>query len=332
MTHDEIKQLLAAYCDGDITPIERAWVDEHLSSCPSCRADLADLRISLKLVKNMPEAEPPEWLTSRIMANIADEPVKSSGILQRLFFPLHIKLPLEALAVVLVCVSTYYLTRDASHDIQQVSPVQQRQQPVQAPSELPASPQPQQTELMAEASKSEEPVVSTARTKAIRERSKDTADTDTSSQSPAVTPQPQSTPPIDRAAAKAESASPAPLDTAPAKSLAASSSKAKKSAEHYQAAPPAAAVVKDTVVSGTVKIKLQAQQTSDMQEAVKRAVGQAGGSITAASQDQENRTIRARLPAAKSAELINNLEKSGKVESRPVIPPDRDEIEVEISW
>ena len=332
MTHDEIKQLLAAYCDGDITAVERAWVDEHLSSCPSCRADLADLKISMKLVKSMPEVEPPEWLASRIMANINDEPAKNSSILQHLFFPLHIKLPLEALTILLVCVSTYYLTRDVNHDIQQTPPVKQQTQPLQAPSKLPTDGLTQQSEIMAEAPKAEEPVRS-AKTKVVRERAEETKTQDTSSQSSSVTSLPQSPPQIDRATAKSESAdSPAPVDTTPAKSLAARPAKAKKSAERYQATAPITTVVKDTVASETLKIKLQAHQQSDIQEAVKRAVGQAGGSITAASENQENRTIKARLPAAKSAELINNLEKSGKVESRPVIPPDKDEIEVEISW
>jgi len=40
LTHEEIKKSLSAYCGGDLPSAEWARVDEHLSSCPSCQAEL----------------------------------------------------------------------------------------------------------------------------------------------------------------------------------------------------------------------------------------------------------------------------------------------------
>ena len=39
MTHEEIKILISAYLDGEVTPSEKTIVQEHLSSCESCQKD-----------------------------------------------------------------------------------------------------------------------------------------------------------------------------------------------------------------------------------------------------------------------------------------------------
>ena len=39
MTHEEIKILISAYLDGEVTPSEKTIVEEHLSSCQSCQKD-----------------------------------------------------------------------------------------------------------------------------------------------------------------------------------------------------------------------------------------------------------------------------------------------------
>ncbi|MGH2711132.1 MAG: anti-sigma factor domain-containing protein [Actinomycetota bacterium] len=44
MTHDEIRELLGAYALDAVDPEEHRQVDEHLSSCPRCRAEVAEHR------------------------------------------------------------------------------------------------------------------------------------------------------------------------------------------------------------------------------------------------------------------------------------------------
>jgi len=39
MTHEEIKILVSAYIDGEVTPSEKTIVQEHLSTCESCQKD-----------------------------------------------------------------------------------------------------------------------------------------------------------------------------------------------------------------------------------------------------------------------------------------------------
>ena len=39
MTHEELKILVSAYLDGEVSPSEKIQVEEHLSSCAECQKD-----------------------------------------------------------------------------------------------------------------------------------------------------------------------------------------------------------------------------------------------------------------------------------------------------
>ena len=39
MNHDELKILLSAYIDGEVTPSEKDMLEDHLVSCQSCQKD-----------------------------------------------------------------------------------------------------------------------------------------------------------------------------------------------------------------------------------------------------------------------------------------------------
>lgn len=110
-SHSELRKLLSAYCGGDLAFHEQLAVEAHLKECAACRAELDDLKTTLHIIRTTPEVEPPPWLTSRIMAHVRVEQAEKPGWLKRLFFPLHIKLPLEAVGLLVVCVTGYYLSR-----------------------------------------------------------------------------------------------------------------------------------------------------------------------------------------------------------------------------
>ena len=55
--------------------------------------------------------ESPPWFTQKIMSRVRAEQESTKSILQRLFYPLHIKVPLEAFATVLIAVAAVYLFR-----------------------------------------------------------------------------------------------------------------------------------------------------------------------------------------------------------------------------
>src|SRR5258706_16013360 len=57
---------LSAYLDEALSPAERAAVATHLDGCPSCRARLADLRATSRLVAALPALAPTRSLVPRI--------------------------------------------------------------------------------------------------------------------------------------------------------------------------------------------------------------------------------------------------------------------------
>ncbi len=117
MECSNIKNRLSAYLEGEVSADEKTLIEEHLNSCAGCSADLADLKKTIEYVKEIEEVEPPVWMAQKIMARIRDEGQRKKGIFQRLFYPLHVKLPLEAVAALLVIGVALYVYRDISPEI-----------------------------------------------------------------------------------------------------------------------------------------------------------------------------------------------------------------------
>ncbi|HEX2769531.1 MAG TPA: DUF2275 domain-containing protein, partial [Geobacteraceae bacterium] len=111
MEHAEIRRKLPAYLDNAVATEEKEEIKRHLGRCGSCRGEIADLELTIGYLKSLPEVEPPSWLTAKIMAKVQDETGPRVSLWQRLFFPLHLKLPVEAVALVFLCVTGYYLAR-----------------------------------------------------------------------------------------------------------------------------------------------------------------------------------------------------------------------------
>jgi len=118
-SHSDIQKLLSPYSGNDISSHDRILVEEHLESCPDCRSELTDLQTTLKLLRTTPEIEPPPWLTTHIMANVREQRELKTSWVKRIFFPLYIKLPIEGLALIFVCMTGYYLTQRVETELQQ---------------------------------------------------------------------------------------------------------------------------------------------------------------------------------------------------------------------
>jgi hypothetical protein len=97
-----VEQMLTAYSEKAVTPEQARLIRQHLSSCTKCRESLEDLEKAGELVRNLEEVEPPPWLTQKIMARVRDESGQKISLWRRFFYPLHIKLPIEVFATILV--------------------------------------------------------------------------------------------------------------------------------------------------------------------------------------------------------------------------------------
>jgi len=104
MKHEDIRHKLSEYIDGAVSDNERAAIERHLKSCSECSDALAEIRETIERVRSLEIQEPPVWLTQKIMAQVRVTAEQKKGLFQKLFFPLRVKIPLEAAAMVLVAV------------------------------------------------------------------------------------------------------------------------------------------------------------------------------------------------------------------------------------
>ena len=114
----DVQKRLSAFIEKVVSPKQKALIDAHLKGCKECKRALADLKKAVKYVKKLEAVEPPAWLTKKVMARVRAEAEAKKGILQKIFYPFHIKIPLEAIALLLVAVGTIYIFKSIQPQMQ----------------------------------------------------------------------------------------------------------------------------------------------------------------------------------------------------------------------
>jgi len=115
-----IREKLSAYLEGALPSEEKRLIEEHLNSCQQCSCAVEELKKTGEFLKNLEGVEPPAWMTKKIMASVRAEQEKKRGIFQKLFYPLHIKVPIEALATVLIAVLAVYVFRAVEPEMKSI--------------------------------------------------------------------------------------------------------------------------------------------------------------------------------------------------------------------
>jgi len=101
--------------EGLLDPEETTLVRTHLDSCEECRSVYSELKKAVEHIRELEEVEPPRWMAQKIMARVKEEKEKK-GIWRRLFYPLHVKLPIEAAATLIIAITAIYVFKAAEHD------------------------------------------------------------------------------------------------------------------------------------------------------------------------------------------------------------------------
>ena len=122
----DVQKRLSAYIEKVVSPKQKALIDAHLKGCKKCKRTLADLKKTVTYVQKLDEVEPPPWLVQKVMARVRAEAEAKRGVLHKIFYPFHIKIPLEAIALILVAVGTIYIFKS----------IQPQMQVAQAPIEI----------------------------------------------------------------------------------------------------------------------------------------------------------------------------------------------------
>jgi anti-sigma factor RsiW len=71
----DVQMSTQTYIDGELSAEQATLLEQHLASCPECRAELARLRAVMTALETWPTVVEPEHLTNRIMRQVSTRPV-----------------------------------------------------------------------------------------------------------------------------------------------------------------------------------------------------------------------------------------------------------------
>jgi uncharacterized protein YoxC len=109
MGHNDIRHKLSEYIDGSITDQERTEIEAHLKTCRQCGDALQELQKTIEHIKTVEDIDPPAWMTQKIMATVRAEVGEKKSLFRRLFYPLAVKIPIQAIAVLFLAVTGFYI-------------------------------------------------------------------------------------------------------------------------------------------------------------------------------------------------------------------------------
>ena len=114
MNCNDIDNLLYDYLTERLNPGERKNMEAHLETCELCRGNLAIMRETLPLLDYWTPPEVSEGFADRVLANISPqkEPLWER-VKEKIFFPIHIKLPVHAFAAAAVIFLVVFAYRSA---------------------------------------------------------------------------------------------------------------------------------------------------------------------------------------------------------------------------
>lgn len=110
MNCKRIKELLSAYLDEALELAEKESVEKHLLSCTNCRSEKEKLEKAVSMVRSLKEVEPPTNFLRSVRSRLEQESVLRRWV-RKALFPLPVKIPLEALAAMLIAATIIYISR-----------------------------------------------------------------------------------------------------------------------------------------------------------------------------------------------------------------------------
>lgn len=70
MNHADVRKCMPDYLEGDLSIDRRAVFDAHLDGCEDCRVEMKELRAVPRLLRGLPDVEPPPMLADDVMRRI----------------------------------------------------------------------------------------------------------------------------------------------------------------------------------------------------------------------------------------------------------------------
>ena len=343
MNCHETRERLSDLLDEALAAPERALVGAHLDGCPDCRRELDRLRATVSLLSRVERPRAPVGFVDRVTA--AARPVAWYQRLgRRLFLPLSIKLPAQAVAMLVIAVLGVYLLqrtpelRDATRPELQ-SPAL-RSEPSGTTTAAPTPPPaPSQKDL--KAGKVDSGNVSEPAPRAARE-------TENTVGSKRRLDSPQSSPPstqefkqgfkkeadadrLEKAGSPASQAAPAPA-APPAESPAKSRDATEGQSGALAPAPPAMSAKRQSATSSVLG-RLNVKNRPAAEQGLADLLVRLGGSETGRRQEVGATVVEVLVPEARYADFVSGLTALGAFtpEGQPAaLPTDPPQIRLSI--
>lgn len=114
MQCEDIREQLSAYLEDELEAGARRVIEDHLRQCAGCRTEFTLLRRTVATLRSLEELEVSPRLAAAVDRRLPTRgPSPWERLTSWLFFPLHVKVPLQAVALLLVSVGAVYLYRSA---------------------------------------------------------------------------------------------------------------------------------------------------------------------------------------------------------------------------
>lgn len=101
MTCDEAREAFSDLYDATLSGAPLASLTRHLEDCPACRAEWTAFQRAVEAVARLGSAEPSPGFSARVRQRV-EAPSEWRRLVEWLFLPLHVKVPIQALALLLV--------------------------------------------------------------------------------------------------------------------------------------------------------------------------------------------------------------------------------------
>lgn len=109
MNCERIRELLSEYIDNALDAQAKSSVEEHLKECRRCPEELASLKAYREKMGSLKDIKAPEGFLKAVHERL-ERRSEFEKIMRKIFVPIHIKVPMEALAVaasVLLIITIY---------------------------------------------------------------------------------------------------------------------------------------------------------------------------------------------------------------------------------
>lgn len=331
-SHSDIKKLLSSYCGDDLQMHERVMLEEHLKECRDCRAELADLEITIGIIRTVPEVEPPPWMTARIMAHVRELQAEKGNWLKRILLPVRIRIPLELVTLLVVCVTGYYLTRSVETELK-VSSV--KPEPAGSVPARNLSPH----EDMKGKPAGSLPAVEKGQVPVLKSVDRSPAPDQPPAAPPVYAPAPHSVTGQEPGAPASAPPRPEPaseafdrvLEAAPGMRKKAAKEESTRAFERAAPAPAGRAVGSAGKYLPRLSLRLEISDRSKAAENVRAAAIRSGAAIIEEA-DYSANLVRIQVPSNRITELLENLNRVGRVTDLSPLPDAKQVLDVTIRW